>query len=231
MSINRKYCSRFITLCGLFLITLSALGDDRSITPQKSDGSRSETNDGAQYSGDGTVLLSCPKEVKSFTIPSSVTEIGEGAFEDCGSLSSITIPSSVTKIGGGAFYGCSSLASIMIPSSVTKIGEGAFGVCGSLASITIPASVTKIGGEAFAGCSSRSSIEVASDNTKYCSIEGVLYSKDRKVLVSCPGGRTSLTIPSSVTKIVEGAFLGCSSLASITIPPSVTIIGRGAFKG
>ncbi|MBQ3453384.1 MAG: hypothetical protein IJG25_00815, partial [Thermoguttaceae bacterium] len=81
MSINRKYCSRFITLCGLFLITLSALGDDRSITPQKSD-------DGAWYSEDGTALLSCPKEVKSFTIPSSVTKIGGRAFRNCRSLES-----------------------------------------------------------------------------------------------------------------------------------------------
>ncbi|MBR2584991.1 MAG: leucine-rich repeat protein, partial [Thermoguttaceae bacterium] len=99
MSINRNRCSWLIALCGLCLITSLAWGDDRSITPQESDGSRSETNDGAKYSKDGTMLLSCPKDVKSFTIPSSVTKIGEGAFRDCGSLASITIPPSVTEIG------------------------------------------------------------------------------------------------------------------------------------
>ena len=229
IALYRKCCSWLNALCGLCLVALSARGEDRSITPQESDGSRSETNDGAQYSKDGTILLAGPKEVKSFTIPSSVTEIGRGAFLFCRSLESITIPSSVTKIGEKAFYYCGSVGSITIPSSVTEIGFQAFGGCGSLSSITIPSSVKKIGIEAFHGCNALASIEVASDNTKYCSIDGVLYSKDRKVLVSCPGGRTSLTIPSSVTEIGESAFFNCGSLASITIPPSVKKIGEMAF--
>ncbi|MBR2584992.1 MAG: leucine-rich repeat domain-containing protein [Thermoguttaceae bacterium] len=105
MSINSNRCSRLIALCGLCLITLSALGDDRSITPQKS-------NDGAKYSKDGTMLLFCAKEFKSFTIPSSVTKIGKQAFKGCGSLASITIPSSVKKIGDGAFEACPELTII-----------------------------------------------------------------------------------------------------------------------
>ena len=42
---------------------------------------------------------------------------------------------------------------------------------------------------------------------------------------------TSITIPNSVTSILEHAFLGCSSLTSITIPNSVTSIGTEAFRG
>ncbi|MBR2584993.1 MAG: leucine-rich repeat domain-containing protein [Thermoguttaceae bacterium] len=125
MSINRNRCSWLIALCGLCLITSLAWGDDRSITPQKS-------NDGAKYSKDGTMLLSCPKDVKSFTIPSSVTKIGRMAFSGCGSLASITIPSSVTEIRGGAFIDCGALESITIPSSVTRIGLKAFGGCPEL---------------------------------------------------------------------------------------------------
>ncbi|MBQ3453385.1 MAG: leucine-rich repeat domain-containing protein [Thermoguttaceae bacterium] len=159
MSINRNCCSRFITLCGLFLVALSALGDDRSITPQKS-------NDGAKYSKDGTMLLFCAKEFKSFTIPSSVTKIGRGAFKGCRALESVTIPSSVTEIGESAFFNCGSLASITIPPSVKKIGESAFARCGSLASITIPPSVKKIGDGAFFGCDSLSSITIPSSVTK-----------------------------------------------------------------
>ena len=41
----------------------------------------------------------------------------------------------------------------------------------------------------------------------------------------------SIDIPSSVTKIGEGAFWGCSSLGSIDIPDSVTYIGESAFGG
>ena len=65
-------------------------------------------------------------------MPSSVTEIGRGAFFHCTSLESITIPSSVTEIGDSAFGDCKSLEDITIPSSVTEIGSGAFDDCDKL---------------------------------------------------------------------------------------------------
>ena len=94
----------------------------------------------------------------SVTIPDSVTSIGLQAFCYCSSLTSITIPNSVTSIGGAAFGGCSSLTSITIPDSVTSIGLQAFCYCSSLTSVTIPDSVTSIGNEAFFGCSRLTSV-------------------------------------------------------------------------
>ena len=43
-----------------------------------------------------------------------------------GKTGSYTIPNSVTSIGDMAFYGCTSLTSITIPNSVTSIGDDAF---------------------------------------------------------------------------------------------------------
>ena len=167
----------------------------------------------------------------SVTIPSSVTYIGEGAFYGCSSLTSVTIPSSVTIIDWGAFSDCSSLTSVTIPSSVTSIGESAFSSCSSLTSITIPSSVTSIGAVAFADCSSLTNITVDSRNPAYASIDGVLFDKRIRTLISYPVGKTArtYTIPSSVTEIGNGAFYGCSSLTSVTIPSSVTAIGAVAF--
>jgi hypothetical protein len=62
-----------------------------------------------------------------YTIPDSVTAIGEVAFFDCTNLTRVTIPNSVTNIGEFAFEVCSSLTSVIIPNSVTSIGEWAFG--------------------------------------------------------------------------------------------------------
>ena len=162
----------------------------------------------------------------------SVTSIGENAFRNCYALASITIPNSVTSIGESAFASCRSLTSVTIGESVTSIGEGAFSYCYSLTSVTIPNSVTSIGGEAFSGCSSLTSINVNANNANYCSIDGVLFSKDKTTLIQFPIGntRSEYIIPNSVTSIGDYAFYECSSLTSITIPESVTSIGENAFR-
>ena len=95
-----------------------------------------------------------------YTIPDSVTTIGDYAFAICSSLTSVTIPDSVTTIGYGAFYYCRSLTSVTIPDSVTTIGNFAFNGCSSLESATIGDSVTTIGYATFAYCENL--------NTVYC---------------------------------------------------------------
>ena len=188
----------------------------------------------------------------SVTIPNSVTSIGNGSFRECSGLTSVSIPNSVTSIGNSAFYYCIGLTSVNIPNSVTSIENWAFSYCSGLTSVTIPNSVTYIGGHAFyrcsgltsvtipnsvttigesafADCSSLNSINVASGNTHYSSIDGVLYNYVQDTLIECPGARTSLTIPNSVTSIGNNAFLYCRGLTSITIPNSVTSIGNDAF--
>ena len=166
----------------------------------------------------------------SVTIPNSVTSIGNVAFWGCSGLTSVTIPNSVTSIGNSAFYGCSGLTSVTIPNSVTSIGNSAFYGCRGLTSVTIPNSVTTIGESAFSACSSLNSINVASGNTHYSSIDGVLYNYVQDTLIECPGAKTSVTIPNSVTSIGNEAFYGCRGLTSVTIPNSVTSIGYSAFS-
>ena len=103
---------------------------------------------------DGTLTSFAQAGFTEYTIPDSVTSIGDWAFDDCSSLTSVTIPDSVTTIGNGAFCDCLSLTSITIPDSVTTIGNYAFRNCSSLTSITIPDSVSTIGDYAFEYCSS-----------------------------------------------------------------------------
>jgi hypothetical protein len=156
----------------------------------------------------------------SVTIPSSVTSIGDSAFHSCTGLTSVTIPNSVTSIGGGAFYGCTGLTSVAIPNSVAFIEPSAFEFCTGLANVAIPDSVTSIQERAFFGCTGLTSINLPTSLTAIG--EYVFY--------RCTG-LTSVTIPNRVTSIGEAAFSGCTGLTSVTIPDSVTGIGYGAFSG
>ena len=84
---------------------------------------------------DGTLNSFAPAGLAEYTIPDSVTTIGENAFWSCSSLTSVTIPDSVTTIEDYAFYFCSSLTSVTIPNGVTIIENQAFSCCYSLTSV------------------------------------------------------------------------------------------------
>ena len=163
-------------------------------------------NNGVLFNKKKTELIRYPegKSQTSYTIPDSVTSIGNWAFDGCTGITSITIPNSVTSIGAHAFDGCTGLTSITIPNSVTSIGYMAFYGCTGLTSIAIPNSVTSIGNWAFFECTGLTSITIPNSVT---SIGDGAFN-------SCTG-LTSITIPDSVTSIGDKAFRDCTGLKDV----------------
>ncbi len=165
------------------------------------------------------------KSITSYTVRNDTKVIYDSAFQRCTSLTSITIPESVTNIGENAFDEylesleavyitdirawceisfedfCSNplsyakklylngelVTELVIPFEITTIKDYAFRNCTSLTSITIPDSVTSVGSSAFSGCTSL----------------------------------TSITIPDSVTSIGGNAFYMCRNLKEITFNGTV----------
>lgn len=121
---------------------------------------------------------------------------------------------------------------MILPNALKSIGNVAFRNCLSLTSITIPKTVTNIGNEAFTHCTSLTNTHVATENEDYASVDGVLFTKDMKTIISYPAGNksTSYTIPNSVTKIEWGTFSDNANLINVTIPNSVTDISLYAFR-
>lgn len=169
--------------------------------------------------------------LESVVIPDGVTRIENSAFSYCVALENVTIPGSVTSIGQSAFYLCSALTDVTIPDSVTSIGDGAFSACTSLERVEIPDSVLEIGENIFNRCTALKNIYVSPEHPVLATLDGVLFEKVEKRLVSypCAFTETSYAIPQGIQVIGGSAFNGCDSLTEVTIPESVTSIGRWAF--
>ena len=119
------------------------------------------SEDGVLFDKYETVLIQFPAGKSGhYTIPDSVTSIGESAFKNCSSLTSITIHDSVTSSWRWAFRGCSSLTSITIPDSVNSIGEWAFYDCSSLTNIYFESNAPSIRWDVFREVSKNAKIFV-----------------------------------------------------------------------
>ena len=74
---------------------------------------------GVLFDKDKTTLVQCPGAFAVYTIPGSVTSIGDDAFSGCASLTSVTIPDGVTSIGNYAFSCCGSLTDVYFTGTET----------------------------------------------------------------------------------------------------------------
>lgn len=190
-----------------------------SIQVSKGNLSYSSEN-GVLFNREKTVLLRYPmkKTGQTYTIPNTVTDIADHAFDGCFMLSSIIIPNSVTNIGIETFSGCSALKNITLPDSVTNIGNSAFSSCESLESVAIPDGITSIGDCMFLQCTLLRSVIIPDSAIRI----------GERAFSSCENLK-SISIPDSVTSIGDSAFYQCRSLTSITIPDSVTSIENTTF--
>lgn len=123
--------------------------------------------------------------------------------------------------------GCIGISKVTIPNTVTEIQRGAFVYTKRIQSISISSSVKTIAADVFSG-NNCLKFTVDSNNKYFQAINGDLYSKDGKTLVSATG--SSMTkIPSFVEVIGGDAFCGNNHIVDITIPATVKKISYAAF--
>jgi hypothetical protein len=94
------------------------------------------------------------------TIPDTVVEIGEYAFDSSAIFGEIVIPESVTKIGKYAFRNCVGLDTVVFPSSFDTVPEGCFQACKALVEFKTEGLIKSFKANAFRDCQSLYSITI-----------------------------------------------------------------------
>ncbi|MBQ5976649.1 MAG: leucine-rich repeat protein [Oscillospiraceae bacterium] len=189
--------------------------------------------DGVLLTKDGSALICCPaRKTGEYEVPAGVETIENWAFDECSGLTAITLPDSLRHINWGAFSGCTGISEITLPEGLLSVDSDSFANM-NLHEITFPASLQEFrsgSGDAVFANTPIENIYVAEDNPTFCSVDGVMFSKDQSELVMFPTGRTgSYTAPEGVTSLGRKAFDGVL-LDEVILPESLTEIGPNAFQ-
>ena len=138
----------------------------------------------------------------------------------------------VNEIPASCFSGCNNLQSIELPDTIASIGERAFYGC-LLTTLHLPKNVKNIKLYAFTGNASSLSITVSEENEDFSALDGVLFSKDMKTLISFVKLDTKqYVVPQTVETISERSFYSDSGLQlieSIEFQSNLSMIGQQAF--
>ena len=191
---------------------------------------------------------SCRSLTGDLVIPNSITTISRASFQNCKGLTGkLVLPDSITTIEPWAFYTDRFTGTLTLPSKLEILGEAAFGANTNFENtkIVIQASLKKIGidyevnGENLglsthdfynfgAKAEKLEAFEVEEENENFVAIDGVLYTKDKKRLISYPRNKKGDTyeILDGVVTLDEFAFASNMNLQTLKVPDSLTFEPR-----
>ena len=114
-----------------------------------------------------TKLIRYPKGKTgtSYTVPSSVTVLGNSSFKGNNTLTAIALPTGLTTIEDGALYTCFKLKTVNIPSTLTSIGNAFLGYS-EVEHVKIPEGITKLDNIFLYECTKLKTLELPSTFTK-----------------------------------------------------------------
>lgn len=173
----------------------------------------------------------------TLTISNSLTIIENSVFSSNGFTGTLVIPDSVTSIKAGAFQSNRFTGSLVIPDNVTSIEDNAFSYCSDFnGTLTISNNITTIPRQCFRNCSSFTGSLVIPGNVEYimayafrnCTGFADLIignGLDRIGIFAFQGcAFTSVTLPSTITRLDQNCFYDNPNLTDFTFPASLTTI-------
>lgn len=179
--------------------------------------------------------------LKSVIFEKDITTIANGAFEYCDKLEKVVLPDTVTTIGSNAFRDCSSLTSVNLPDGLKQLGSGAFENCSKLENLNINVNdrdliltgtpvfgtpwlknqekknpLVTIGKYVIDGQTCTGDVEIPEGIEIVC---GSAFANN--------GNITSVTFPSTLTRLARYGISNCQKLRTITFNSQAEIVDWG----
>lgn len=256
-----------LAMLSLSLCLLCGISSSKAQAAKKEKVKITQKNGVVTISGKGAmpkkIKLKNKKKVKKVVIKKGITTISDAAFQGCKQLKEVTISSTVKKIGCYSFHG-TSIKKLTVPKSVKTIGQSAFRCRGEMKKLTLPGKfklLTQKGDDAeytiaalvdtvqfstplqlkSVSLFNAKNIIVNAKDSKYKSINGVIYSKDGKSIVRVPFRRKELVIEDGCEQFCLQSVIYCTldfdsdpvyscSLEKIVIPSGIKKIESKKYK-
>ena len=167
--------------------------------------------------GDGA-FINCG--LKHITLPNSLKEIQDSAFEGCFNLQEICFPQNEISLGREAFKDCKNLKNIDFNCGIFRLNDYVFANCKSLVSVNLTKGIKEIGCKAFLNCKSLQNVELGKDLDRIC----------ESAFSGCSELK-NIELPQNLKFIERKAFNGCTSLTKLSFPKLMNSLGAFAFKG
>jgi len=199
----------------------------------------------------GTSLSVVNKELKTITIPASVTTFADSIFVGFTGLETVNFEngSKINSIPKNAFYGCAKLNSLNLPSTLTTIGDSAFQGCASLNTVDFTnTALSSVGAKAFynnanlVGVKFPNTLKTIGASAFYGIGAAEIYIPANVESIGASAfensGITTLTFSAESAlsalgdiESVSAAFKNTKSLKTVTISNDLAVIGNNAFEG
>ena len=157
----------------------------------------------------------------------NVRFIGKSCFCGCESLKKVTMPNSEI-INASMFEYCNNLKTVKINFHTKKIDSYAFKNCPNLTKILLPPNITEIGEAAFLGSGIK---KIVCESTYFEIKDNMLFTKGLRTLIYCFNKKSKVIVPEGVIEISNEAFANRKEMNNIRFPSSLLKLGERVFSG
>ena len=147
-----------------------------------------------------------------------------------GKSKTVIVPEGIEELESSSFWDNQYIEEVVLPDSLKNMGGDTFYNCKNLKKINIPESVSLMGNNPFAGCPL---IEIVNNSKSYIYENGALYTADKKTMIYCSikGEGKEFIVPEGVVVICKHSFFLCDRFEKITLPSTLKKMENNPFSG